>query len=84
MQCSLKSTGRQQKCSGLAFSSNVTPVPSDIMANNESIVNFNAEKIAEHVALLAVPDCMAKCNPFDAAHMQRCVMIDLHAFLFGC
>ena len=50
------------------------------MANNESIVNFNAEKIAEHVALLAVPDCMSKCNPFDVAHMQRCLMIDLHAF----
>ena len=30
------------------------------MANNEAIVSFNAAKIAEHVALLAIPDCMAK------------------------
>jgi hypothetical protein len=33
---------------------------SEIMANNESIVNFNAEKIAEHVAILSQPDAMAK------------------------
>jgi hypothetical protein len=32
------------------------------MANNEAIVNFNAEKIAEHVAILAAPDCMSKYN----------------------
>ena len=31
------------------------------MANNETIVNFNAEKIAEHVAILANADCMAMC-----------------------
>jgi len=39
-------------------------INSEIMANNEAIVAFNAAKIAEHVTLLAIPDCMAKyCAP---------------------